>query len=95
MEAGASALTAVRGLLKKFKASGMSGLPEGAADLLKPQTVEMTFRKYDLMQVKAAFRRFTTWMGLMTYMHFRMKNVSFILYWVRALPASFPSASIG
>jgi hypothetical protein len=34
-------------------------------------------------QVKQSFQRFTLWMALMTYMHFRMKNVSFIMYWVR------------
>lgn len=58
----------------------------GSQPICVPKPHTHTHMLFDVAigeQVKQSFQRFTLWMALMTYMHFRMKNVSFIMYWVR------------
>ena len=85
-----SAVPAMLGSLvdmaKKMKQQGAAGALGGGlnaafAGVGAAQEKEMTFREYDLQQVKSAMDRFAMFLLGMTFLHFRMKNIYMIMYW--------------
>jgi hypothetical protein len=60
---------------------GVGGLMGGLQGLASPQEKEMTFKEYDLSQVKSALDRFSMFLVGMTFLHFKMKNTYMIMYW--------------
>ena len=63
--------------MRKGEAGGFQ-MPSFAA---KEET-EMTYREYDLNQVKSSFDKYGLFLIGMTFLHFKMKNISMIMYWV-------------
>jgi hypothetical protein len=70
-------------MAKKMKQQGGAGGALGGlnAALSGVQEKEMTFREYDLQQVKSAMDRFALFLLGMTFLHFKMKNIYMIMYW--------------
>lgn len=84
MPAMLSSLFDVAKKLKKGEglgAGGMGGLMGGLQGVVSPQEKEMTFKEYDLSQVKSALDRFSMFLVGMTFLHFKMKNTYMIMYW--------------
>ncbi len=65
---------------KLKKGEGMGGLAGGLPGFAG-QEKELTFKEYDLAQVKSSLDRFTMFLIGMTFLHFKMKNVYMIMYW--------------
>lgn len=74
-------LSSLLDMAKKMKKGESPGGLPGLASLARPQEKEMTFRDYDLGQIKAALDRFSLFLVGMTFLHFKMKNTYMIMYW--------------
>ncbi len=84
MPAMLSSLFDVAKKLKKGEGigeAGVGGLMGGLQGLASPQEKEMTFKEYDLGQIKSALDRFSMFLVGMTFLHFKMKNTYMIMYW--------------